>query len=88
MEEHKTEPMIQRIDPNIEKLQVRQLQKFRANRSKVKTKNALSRLGNSARKEENVLDDILRAVRAECTVGEISDTLRNVFGEYRVRHEV
>ena len=84
-EEHKTEPMIQRIDPSIEKLQIRQLQQFRASRSKVKTKNALSRLSNSARREENVLDDILRAVRAECTVGEISDALRDVFGEYRVR---
>ena len=87
-EEHMTEPMIHRIDPSIEKLQTRQLKQFRAKRSKIKTKNALSRLGNSARKEDNVLDDILRAVRAECTVGEISDTLRNVFGEYRIRLEI
>ena len=87
-EEHKTEPMIQRIDPTIEKRQIRQVKLFRKRRSKVKTENALSRLGNSARREENVLEDILRAVRAECTVGEISDTLRNVFGEYRVRLEI
>jgi len=84
-EKHKTEPMIQRIDTSIEKLQIRQLKKFRTNRNKIKAQSALSRLASSARKEQNILDDIIRAVRAECTVGEMSDTLRDVFGEYRVR---
>jgi methylmalonyl-CoA mutase, N-terminal domain len=79
---------IQRIDPEIEKLQVQMLREFRENRSRAKVDSALAKLASSARKDKTLLDDILNAVRSECTVGEISDTLRNVFGEYRVRLEV
>src|SRR5881409_1157605 len=87
-EEHPGEVKIHRIDPRIERLQVQQLRRFRRQRSEAKAKNALAKLASSARKDKNLLSDILRAVRSECTVGEISDTLRNVFGEYRVRLEV
>ena len=79
---------IHRIDPRIERLQVQQLRRFRRQRSEAKAKNALAKLASSARKDKNLLSDILRAVRSECTVGEISDTMREVFGEYRVRLEV
>jgi methylmalonyl-CoA mutase, N-terminal domain len=79
---------IQRIDPAIERLQVQQLKRFRKQRSGAKVKNALGKLASSARKDTNLLDDILRAVRYDCTVGEISDTLREAFGEYRVRLEI
>jgi methylmalonyl-CoA mutase, N-terminal domain len=79
---------IQRIDPAIERLQVQQLKKFRKQRSSAKVKNALAKLASSARRDTNLLEDILRAVRSDCTVGEISDTLREAFGEYRVRLEI
>lgn len=82
------EVSIQRISPIVERRQVQQLRKFRNSRNKGKAKSALSRLGSAATGNANLVDDILRAVRSECTVGEISDTLRNVFGEYRVRLEV
>jgi methylmalonyl-CoA mutase, N-terminal domain len=87
-EENRGVVKIQRIDPRIERLQVQQLTKFKKERSQAKAKNALAKLAISARKEKNLLDDILRAVRSGCTVGEISDTLRDAFGEYRVRLEV
>jgi len=48
-------------------------------------RSALAALGVAARREENLVEYILRAVTSKCTVGEISDTLRDVFGEYRVR---
>jgi methylmalonyl-CoA mutase N-terminal domain/subunit len=79
---------IQRISPGVERRQVQQLRKFKSLRNKAKAKSALSRLRSSASGEGNLVDDILRGVRSECTVGEISDTLRDVFGEYRVRLEV
>jgi methylmalonyl-CoA mutase, N-terminal domain len=79
---------IQRISPGIERLQVQQLRRFKNSRNKAKAKSALSRLRSSASRDDNLVDDILAAVRSECTVGEISDTLRDVFGEYRVRLEV
>src|SRR5713101_4741095 len=79
------ERRIQRIDPAIEKAQVRELKEFKASRDSAKVKTALEGLARSARKEKNLVEDILRAVTSLCTVGEISDTLREVYGEYRVR---
>jgi methylmalonyl-CoA mutase N-terminal domain/subunit len=79
---------IQRISPGVERRQVQQLRKFKSSRNRAKVKSALSRLENAASGDANLVDDILRAVRSKCTVGEISDTLRDVFGEYRVRLEV
>jgi methylmalonyl-CoA mutase N-terminal domain/subunit len=79
---------IQRISPGVERRQVQQLRKFKSSRNRAKVKSALSRLESAASGDANLVDDILRAVRSKCTVGEISDTLRDVFGEYRVRLEV
>jgi methylmalonyl-CoA mutase N-terminal domain/subunit len=82
------EVSFQRISPGVERLQIQQLRKFKNSRNKARAKSALSKLNRSAMGERNLVDDILRAVRSECTVGEISDLLRNAFGEYRVRIEV
>jgi methylmalonyl-CoA mutase N-terminal domain/subunit len=79
---------IQRVSPGVERRQVQQLRKFKSSRNKAKVKSALSRLESAASGDANLVDDILRAVRSKCTVGEISDILRDVFGEYRVRLEV
>ena len=79
---------IQRISPGVERRQVRQLRKFKNSRNKAKVKSALSRLESAASGDANLVDDILRAVRSKCTVGEISNTMRDVFGEYRIRLEV
>ncbi len=76
---------LQRMDPEIEDAQARQLKKWKASRNMVKVKGELRRLGNAARRDENLVGDILRAVRAGCSVGEISDALREAYGEYRVR---
>jgi methylmalonyl-CoA mutase N-terminal domain/subunit len=79
------EPKIQRIDPKLERIQVRQLKKMKAARNTGQVKNALGRLSSSVKREENLVNQILSAVRANCTVGEISDVLRESFGEYRVK---
>ncbi len=79
------EPKIQRIDPKIEKLQIQQLGRFRASRNNARVRRMLESLRKSAENGTNLVDDILRAVRAQCTVGEISDVLREAYGEYRVR---
>jgi methylmalonyl-CoA mutase N-terminal domain/subunit len=78
-------PKIQRIDPKLERVQVRQLKKMKAARNTGQVKNALGRLSSSVKREENLVNQILGAVRANCTVGEISDVLRESFGEYRVK---
>ena len=72
-----------RIDPQIEREQVARVKAVRARRDSGKTKAALEELGRRAGTTENLLPAILKAVEAYATVGEISDTLRQVFGEYQ-----
>ena len=70
------------IDAEIERNQVQRLQALRAKRDSSKTNAALSELERRARTSENLLPAILAAVEAYATVGEISDALRRVYGEY------
>ena len=81
----RAESRIHRIDPNIERLQVQQLRRFKESRDGKKVKNVLEGLDRAARGNLNLMDHILRAVRARTTVGEISDVLREAFGGYKVR---
>ena len=72
-----------RIDPSIERDQVERLRALRARRDAVITESALVKLEEAARGTENVLPRILVCVEAFATVGEISNRLRSVWGEYR-----
>jgi methylmalonyl-CoA mutase N-terminal domain/subunit len=72
-----------RVDPAIEKTQVERLQALRTRRDAGAVEAALVRLEQSARGSENVLPRILDCVEAYATVGEISNRLRTVWGEYR-----
>ena len=72
-----------RIDSEIERNQVQRLQALRAKRDTAKTKVTLAELERRARTTENLLPAILAAVESYATVGEISDTLRRVYGEYQ-----
>ena len=71
------------IDAEIERSQVARLQALRARRDSSRTKAALAELDRRARCSENLLPAILASVEAYATVGEISDTLRGVYGEYQ-----
>jgi len=72
-----------RIDAEIERSQVARLNALRAKRDSARTKAALAELQRRAATAENLLPAILAAVEAYATVGEISDALRRVFGEYQ-----
>src|SRR6185437_16193146 len=71
------------IDPALEQLQIDRLRKVRASRSKNEVCATLGHLDTAARSTENLMPRILDCCRAFVTVGEISDALRKVFGEYR-----
>ena len=73
---------VMRIDPRIEAEQVARLREIRAKRDATKHAEALRSVDQAARSSENLMPPILAAVRAEATVGEISDVLRGVFGEH------
>jgi methylmalonyl-CoA mutase, N-terminal domain len=72
-----------RVDPAIEQAQVGRVRALRARRNAETVRGALEEVERRARGEENLLPAILAAVEAYATVGEISDALRRVFGEYR-----
>ncbi len=72
-----------RIDPQVERSQVERLGKLRARRDASRLQAALRQVEETARSEQNLMPAILEAVKAYATVGEISDALRNVFGEYQ-----
>ena len=72
-----------RIDAEIERAQVARLKAVRAKRDAGRTKATLSELERRARTSENLLPAILDAVEAYATVGEISDAMRRVYGEYQ-----
>ncbi|MBI1941760.1 MAG: methylmalonyl-CoA mutase [Acidobacteria bacterium] len=76
-------PSILRIDPEVEGSQVERLRALRARRDKTRVAAALKNVEDTARSNDNLMPAILAAVKAYATVGEISDALRNVFGEYQ-----
>jgi methylmalonyl-CoA mutase N-terminal domain/subunit len=75
-------PILQ-MDPNLEREQVERLRALRARRDAAAVKASLAELERRARGTENLLPAILAAVETCATVGEISDILRRVFGEYQ-----
>jgi methylmalonyl-CoA mutase N-terminal domain/subunit len=75
---------ILQIDPEIEKTLVERLRKLKQQRDKAQVEEALDKLRRAAeREDENLMPYIIQAVKAYATLGEICDTLREVFGEYK-----
>ena len=72
-----------RIDPEIERSQIERLRALRDRRNSAKARAAIDEIERRARTTENLMPAILAAVQAYATVGEISDALRRVFGEYQ-----
>ncbi|MDM7921453.1 MAG: methylmalonyl-CoA mutase family protein [Pyrinomonadaceae bacterium] len=71
------------IDPAIERDQVERLRAFRERRDQAAADRALDALEDAARGTANVLPRILDCVENRVTVGEISDRLRSIWGEYQ-----
>jgi methylmalonyl-CoA mutase N-terminal domain/subunit len=82
VEEEKPIP-IQRIDPALEPKQVERVRALRAKRDAEPWQAALKSVEDAARSGANVMPRVLDAVEAYATVGEISDAMRKVFGEYK-----
>jgi len=76
---------VTRIDPAAEREQADRTRAFRAAHQGAPKAEALGRVDIAARGDENLMPAILAAVKAGATVGEISDVLRNLWGEH---HEV
>ena len=71
-----------RIDPELERSQVERVRALRVRRNSAQAAAAVAAVETRARTGENLMPAIAAAVEAFATVGEISDALRRVFGEY------
>jgi methylmalonyl-CoA mutase, N-terminal domain len=74
---------IQGIDESLERRQTERLQALRVRRDPKLWSEGLKHVEDAARTGTNLMPHIVTAVEAYATVGEISDTLRKVFGEYK-----
>ncbi len=81
--EEESSVSILRVDPAVEQAQVERLRALRQRRDSKAAEMTLARLEEGARGTENLLPRILECVEAYATVGEISNRLRGVWGEYR-----
>ena len=81
-EETNSVPLL-KIDDSIRKIQSVKLQSLRQRRNPAKIDNLLQALNDKASSDENIMPAVIEAVENLCTLGEIADTLREVFGEYR-----
>jgi methylmalonyl-CoA mutase N-terminal domain/subunit len=82
IEKEKLKPNLLKIDPKETKTQIRNLKKFKKTRNQLIIDNNLQQLAKTATGNENIFPMIIECVTNKCTLGEISNTLRSVFGEY------
>jgi methylmalonyl-CoA mutase N-terminal domain/subunit len=81
--EHEKPVSLQKIDPELERRQVERLRAFRAKRDQEKAAAAMRKVDETARAGGNLVPVIVEAVEANATVGEICNTMRKIFGEYK-----
>jgi methylmalonyl-CoA mutase N-terminal domain/subunit len=70
------------VDDSIRQLQIDKIREVKAERDNEKVKSILLSLDANARADVNLMPTILEAAESYATLGEIADTMRNVFGEY------
>ncbi len=70
------------VDPSIESKRKEQLVLFREKRDDQEVEAALSRVEDAARGDDNMIPVLIVALEANCTLGEITRTMAEVFGEY------
>ena len=74
---------IQRVDESLERKQVERLRALRTRRDTAEWQSAIKGVRQAASDGENLVPKVIAAVEKSCTVGEISNALRDVFGEHR-----
>lgn len=80
--EHEEPMPIQQLNPKVEQDQVEKIRAIRLKRDKAAHELALQALNDAAKSGDNVMPHIVHAVKQQATTGEISHTLRRVFGQH------
>lgn len=81
--EEKIKPNILKVDAALGSKQITKLKAFKSKRNTAAVKDHLSAIQNAAKQNDNLMPLFLAAVKDHVTLGEISNALRTVFGEYR-----
>jgi methylmalonyl-CoA mutase N-terminal domain/subunit len=71
-----------KLDPTVEERQKNKLKKLREERDNEKVDKALKALKEAANSDENLMEYIIEAVQVYATLGEITNVLRDVYGEF------
>jgi len=71
-----------KVDPKVREMQLKRLAELRTSRDSKRVETSLAGLKKVAQGDGNLMVPILDCVRADCTLGEICDVMRGVFGEY------
>ena len=77
-----SEQHIQNIDSKKVDIHINRLKDLKKKRNNLEVQSSLGILKRIAKTDENVMPQIINCVRSRCTLGEISDALRKVYGEY------
>src|SRR6478672_5277864 len=72
-----------KVDDSIRQVQIQKLQQLKNDRNNAKVDQCLQILNDKASGDENLMPAVIDAVENKVTLGEIADTLREVFGEYK-----
>jgi methylmalonyl-CoA mutase, N-terminal domain len=72
-----------RIDDSIRQIQIDKINKLKSQRNSKEVEMFLNEIKMAAQSDCNLMPSIIKAVEAYATLGEVSDTLRSVFGEYK-----
>jgi methylmalonyl-CoA mutase N-terminal domain/subunit len=81
LEQEKSIPLLH-MDESLERKQVERLRALRVKRDQAKWQATIQKVEDTARGTGNLMPVIVEAVEAHATVGEISDAMRHVYGEY------
>jgi methylmalonyl-CoA mutase N-terminal domain/subunit len=83
--ENEEKPELLRVDEALGAVRRAQVAELRASRDNGAVRSRLEALAAAAKGSDNLMPAILEAVKAEATLGEVCDALREVFGEYQER---
>lgn len=72
-----------RVDPDMERRKVEALQSLKKERNSTRVRETLDYVREVAKKEDNLVPPILEAVRSYATIGEITQVLKEIYGEYQ-----
>ena len=83
-DEEKNESSLYEISKSAISEQIKQLKELKINRDNEKAKRTLEILTNKCKGDDNLIPFIIDCVKSECTIGEITQTMKTVFGEHQL----